>query len=123
MLAGRAAPVPDLRELVAHPPQRRSSRRTRLAALIELLALQAVLASRARGVAAPPTEPVPTDDSWITADEAARIAGVTRRVVYGWSRCKEWSRFTARPSRKVLRIKRGAFVAWLESTGRGGGRP
>lgn len=116
--------MPDLRELVAHPAAAAElTPDEAVAALIELLALQAVLASRARGVAVPPAEPVPTDDSWITADEAARIAGVTRRVVYGWSRCKDWSRFTARPSRKVLRIKRGAFLAWLESTGRGGGRP
>jgi hypothetical protein len=91
-------------------------------ALIDLLALQAMLTARARGAGAPPVVPVPADDSWVTADEAACLAGVTRRVVYGWSRCKDWSRFTARPSRKVLRIKRGAFLAWLESTGRGGGR-
>lgn len=114
--------MPDLRELLTRPAAAAElTPDEAVAALIDLLALQAVLASRARGVAVPPPEPIPADD-WVTPDEAARLGGVTRRVIYGWSRCRDWSRFTARPSRKVLRIKRGAFLGWLESTGRGGGR-
>jgi hypothetical protein len=116
--------MPDLRELLARPASAADlTPEEAVAALIELLALQAVLASRARGVAVPPpADPTPAEDSWITANEAARLAGVTPRQIYGWARRRDWSRFTARPSRKVLRVKRGAFLAWLESTGRGGCR-
>ena len=94
-----------------------------LSAMVELLTLQALLASHVRVVPAAATpEATPPDDSWITADEAARVAGVTRRVIYGWSRRRDWGRFTARPTRKVLRIKQRAFLGWLESTGRDMGR-
>jgi hypothetical protein len=51
---------------------------------------------------------------WLTPDEAAAAASVSRRVVYGWSRRQDWRGFTHRLSRKVLRIEESGFRRWLE---------
>ena len=51
---------------------------------------------------------------WLTPDEAAAAASVSRRVVYGWSRRQDWRGFTHRLSRKVLRIEESGFLGWLE---------
>ena len=117
-------PMADLRDLLMRPGLASElSPAEAVEALGELLPIHSALVTRARAPVPPSSEPVSPEDSWISVDEAAALARVTRRVVYGWSRRKDWSRFTARPSRKVLRIKRAAFLSWLEATGREGRRP
>ena len=109
----------DLRDLLGRPAAAADLTPTEAAAaLVEVATITVALAARVQAApeaAVPPTDA--PDDMWITTDEAARLAGVSRRVVYGWSRRRDWSRFTARPSRKVLRIKRAAFEQWLATTG------
>jgi hypothetical protein len=56
-------------------------------------------------------------DRWLTPDEAASIANVPRRVVYGWSRRVDWRGFTRRLSRKVLRVEERGFRRWLDRQG------
>ena len=87
-------------------------------ALVEVAAIQAALAARlAAPLAAEVSVPEPRENGgdWITPDEAAKLTGVDRRTIYGWSRRLDWRPFTRRLSRKVLRIERSGFVRWLES--------
>jgi hypothetical protein len=51
---------------------------------------------------------------YLTADEAASIARVDRRTIYGWSRSADWQLFSRRPSRKVLLIEECGFRRWLD---------
>jgi hypothetical protein len=80
-------------------------------------ALEAML--RARLAMPPGDRPDPADlgdgrGRWMTPEEAAPVAGVSRRVIYGWSRRTDWRGFTRRLSRKVLRIEERGFRRWLD---------
>jgi hypothetical protein len=59
----------------------------------------------------------PDADRWLTPHEAATIARVQRRVIYGWSRRMDWRGFTRRLSRKVLRVEERGFRRWLDRQG------
>jgi hypothetical protein len=52
-------------------------------------------------------------ERWLTADECAALAGVSRRQVYSWSRRTDWRAFARRLSRKALRIEVRGFLRWL----------
>ena len=85
----------------------------------DLAALQTAVAARLVATASPApattattcptTEPTP---EYIDPETAAALVNVSRRVIYGWSRRKDWQAFCHRPSRKVLRIERAAYLAW-----------
>jgi hypothetical protein len=93
--------------------------------LAALAAVQAAVAARlatpnatpdAGSLCAPRTTLGP--DHWLTPDEAATLASVPRRTVYGWSRRLDWRPFTRRFSRKVLRVEESGLRRWLERQGR-----
>src|SRR5438093_10123849 len=102
---------PTLLDIVAQPERAAS---LSLAAASALLAaagaaqalLAAVVSARLAAVDRPavPSEPEPSNncEHWLTPDAAAAIAGVDRRIIYGWSRRRDWRPFTRRFSRKVL---------------------
>lgn len=77
------------------------------------MALSAKLASRPdRGADATKAGEVACS-RWLSPDEAAELANVPRRVIYGWSRRTDWRNFTHRLSRKVLRVEEQGFRLWL----------
>jgi hypothetical protein len=86
-----------------------------------LAALAARLAEPADAeslVPAPPLVDGPGENArLLTAAEAAEIARVPARVVYGWSRRTDWRAFVHRLSRKVLRIEERGFRRWLDRQG------
>jgi len=96
------------------------------ALLATLAALQTAVAAR---LAMPSNEPsgsvgtmagshpTPAHDHWLTPDEAATLASVPRRTIYGWSRRVDWRPFTRRLSRKVLRVQESGLHRWLERQG------
>lgn len=82
--------------------------------------LPAILAAVAGRLAEPdvPSAPdispaTPPTITYLTAVEAAEIARVEVRTVYGWSRRVDWRLFARRLSRKVLRIEEQPFHQWL----------
>jgi hypothetical protein len=85
-----------------------------LPALVGALAqAQAVALARLTMPAAPSTPPMSSDPSrWITAEEAAAIAAVSRKCVYEWAQGKRWA---SRPTRRCLRINEAGFRSWLAS--------
>jgi hypothetical protein len=54
----------------------------------------------------------PEAEDWITPEQAAAMAQVTKRRIYEWARGKRWAH---RPSRRCLRISRAGFRTWLAS--------
>ena len=66
---------------------------------------------------APEVKAEAAPENYITADQAATIAGVKVTRIYEWSRSQKWA---CRISRRCLRVEEGAFRAWL--TARGGQR-
>jgi hypothetical protein len=52
------------------------------------------------------------NERFITAEEAAAIAGVPTRRIYEWARGQRWA---TRPTRRCLRISEGAFRRWFAS--------
>jgi hypothetical protein len=90
------------------------------ALLVELAALQTAVAAQLAVAVATAPSPAPATESngsgaWLTPEQAATIAVVQRRIIYGWSRRKDWRAFCRRLSRKVLRIEDVGFRAWLAS--------
>lgn len=85
------------------------------AMLARVGALEALLRARL-GLGADTSEPEssPNENRWLAPEEAATMANVPRRVVYGWSRRADWRGFTRRLSRKVLRIEERGFRRWLD---------
>lgn len=95
------------------------------AVLAVTAAIQGAVAARlASGVTVPGCErqPVPggqgkEGDRWLRPDEAATLASVSRRAIYGWSRRLDWRPFVRRLSRKALRIEEQGFRRWLARQG------
>jgi hypothetical protein len=83
-----------------------------LPALVGALAqAQAVALARLTTPAVLSTPPAPGDlGRWITADEAAAIAAVSRKCVYEWAQGRRWA---SRPTRRCLRIDEAGFRSWL----------
>ena len=87
------------------------------ALLAGLAALQGAVAARLAAIpSVPAVQGRASGDErrWLTPDQAAEIANVRRRVVYGWSRRLDWREFACRPSRKALRIEERGFRRWFE---------
>lgn len=85
-----------------------------LAKVEGLAALLRVAASRSTGLDRVGRGDVGSEGRLLTPDEAARLASVPRRTIYGWSRRLDWRPFCRRFSRKVLRIEESGFRRWLE---------
>jgi len=111
-------PTPTLDEILREPGCAASiAPEARQRIVAELAALTLTLLS----APAPPSEPDPaaapeaqaSEGRWLTPDEAAAVASVPRRTIYGWSRRSDWRPFTHRLSRKVLRIEEAGFRRWL----------
>jgi predicted DNA-binding transcriptional regulator AlpA len=78
--------------------------------LCQISALQTALAVRLMAPAAPARPNEPTgDDRLLTAEEAAKILGVTVRWIYRHQRLP----FIRKLSRKVLRVSEVALRRWL----------
>jgi hypothetical protein len=61
-------------------------------------------------VAQPPQETKAQSERLLTPEEAASIAQVPVRRLYGWARGQGWAR---RPTRRCLRIGEASFRRWL----------
>ena len=85
----------------------------RVEGLAAVLRLAAVAQAQPSARPAVP-EPSADGERWLTPDQAATLASVPRRTVYGWSRRADWRSFTRRLSRKVLRIEESGFCKWLD---------
>lgn len=111
MLA-RAAPVTARELLDALVSTVREADPAELPAIVGRLA-EADAIARARMMTPPPAPAPPsTPEHWITAAEAARIAGVSVDRLYVWARGQRWA---SRPSRRCLRIDERGFRRWLAS--------
>lgn len=119
--------VPTPAELLAAPELAMGLPVAEAAALLARVgALEALLRARltAPGPGVEPVAPAAAGDAepdgpgaMLTASEAAAIARVHSRVVYGWSRRADWRAFAHRLSRKVLRIEERGFRRWLDRQG------
>jgi len=80
------------------------------ALLCQISALQTTLAARLMvpAASARPNEPT-DDDRLLTAEEAAKILGVTVRWIYRHQRLP----FIRKLSRKALRVSEGGLRRWL----------
>lgn len=83
-----------------------------LPALVGALAqAQAVALARLAMPPEPHAHPSPGEPGrWITAEQAAAIAAVSKKCVYDWAQGKRWA---SRPTRRCLRINESGFRAWL----------
>lgn len=115
-----AEPRPTLDELMTDPSRASSiALEERQLIVAEMAALTlALLSAPAPATTAEPTpspeaEPDSNGGLWLTPDQAAEVANVPRRTIYGWSRRADWRSFTRRISRKVLRIEEAGYRRWL----------
>jgi predicted DNA-binding transcriptional regulator AlpA len=109
-------PEPELTKLLADPGQVTAVPPERVPILLaQLAALQSALAARLLVAdAGRRREPPPDDGRLLTAEEAAKILGVTPRWLYRQQRLP----FVRRLSRKALRVSETSLRAWLASRGR-----
>lgn len=116
--------MPSLAELVAAPTRMEEVPPEEAARLlVELSGLTLALAARVGAAATTPREIHPSVQptssepcaTLLTAQEAADLARVSPRVIYGWARRADWRLFAHRLSRKVLRIEASGFRRWLAS--------
>ena len=117
----RLSVVPMLADLLDHPEQAMDlAPPVAVAALVKVEGLAAVLriAAAAPAHAGERPEHATVENGnggrWLTPDEAAALASVPRRIIYGWSRKAGWKAFSRRLSRKVLRIEEAGLRRWLE---------
>jgi hypothetical protein len=113
--------VPTLSELLADPdraagvsPEVARHLLIEFAPLRQALELAATATPRATSAAAPEAARPGKESHWLTPDEAAAVANLPRRTIYGWSRRSDWRPFAKRLSRKVLRIEEVGFRRWLD---------
>ncbi len=113
--------VPTLGELMADPHRAAGiSPEVARHLLIAFAPLRQALELAAAAISPPTAEAVPEaatprkEPHWLTPGEAAAVASVPRRTIYGWSRRSDWRPFAKRLSRKVLRIEEAGLRRWLD---------
>ena len=106
---------PSLAEIACRPDRVHEVRTEDAARLLAELAGLTLALTAQLCRATPSSEP--GESRWLTAEECAAVAGVSRRQVYGWSRRADWRPFARRLSRKVLRVEEEGFRRWLAREG------
>lgn len=84
--------------------------------LTALAALQCALAARLV-TTAPTQEPGANGDALLTVEEVADLVRQDRAWVWRRARRHDWARFTVKPSRKVLLVRRAGLLKWLAQQG------
>ena len=99
--------LPDLAAIA------REARPEELPALLgKVVEAEAVVRLRLATFGPTPTGNHTEPERWITAQEAAKIAGVKSKRIYEWARGRPWA---SRPTKRCLRVYETRFRAWLAS--------